>query len=799
MSSIVKMRRLVYILFALLAVVLLPACNVTRLIPSDKYLLQRVKIEEDKTIPRNERVKSDDVTRYLRQKPNKHFLGTDFYAWIYMMANPHKDNWWNNLKRKMGEEPVLFSMRDTERSASNLKLYLDSRGYYSSEVDFKVDTTYRYRRAKVSYSLKQGKPYHISSISYDFRDRFLEPILLPDTVNTLLHEGDVFDISVLEAERERIALFLKDRGYYNFSVNNVEYLADTLSGDRKVGVKVIIKQNLTGYNARGEAMYDNNVVYRLRNINVIPNYNAVAAKSVKGYFDGFDSLDYRGLNVMFGGNKAKVRPKVLRGAIPLYPNYLYNYSQVNRTYSNLMSMGYFKSARINFTELPDSSKHNLITLIGADRGTTSTPINYTRERYLDCDIYCTPALQQSIKAELEASTTSSFYGLKAVFGYQNRNIFRGAEMLEVTGTAGYEYMKAPKSKKRHAMEFGVAASLSFPRFLLANYAIKSNILAPKTKFEISYNYQDRPYYQRGLSSVAWVYSWRNRRNSSFVVRPIGINLVDVSYIDSKYFNSLQNQYLKHSFESQLIVAISGSYILNKHYASAPNNHTTVRANCELSGNLLNGLEHLLSKPAVGKDYYEILGIRYSQYARVDVNASHKIMFGKVMALAARLYAGVAYAYGNSDAVPFDRLFYAGGSNSMRGWAPRTLGPGSSAAPTNVVYPTQLGDMKLEANLEFRFPIWGMFHGATFLDLGNIWYIGRDGVNYPEGSVFKFNNFYKQLAFNTGIGLRLDIKFAILRLDWGIQLHSPNNPAGQRWIHNFKWKNTSLNFGVGYPF
>ncbi len=793
------MRRLVYMVCCLLVVILFTACNVTRHIPSDTYLLQRVKIVEDKSAPRAERIKSDEVTKYLRQKPNKHFLGTDFYAWIYLMANPEKDNWWNNMKRKMGEEPVLFNMRDTERSASNLKLYLDSRGYYSSKVDFAVDTTYRRKRAKISYSLHQGEPYHISSISYDFRDRFLEPIILSDTVNTLLHRGNIFDISVLEAERERIALYLKDRGYYNFSVNNVEYIADTLGGDRKVGVKVIIKQNLTGYNARGEEMYDNNEVYRLRKIDIIPQYNAVAAKSQKEYFRQFDSTEYRGLNVLFNGKKPKVRPKVLRGAIPLYPNYLYNYSQVNHTYSNLMAMGYFKSARINFTEVNSSNKDNLITLIDTNNKSKGATINFTRENYLDCDIYCTPALQQGIKAELEASTTSSFYGLKAVVGYQNRNVFRGAEMLEVTGTAGYEYMKAPKSKKRHAMEFGVAASLSFPRFLLANYAVNNNIIAPKTKFEISYNYQDRPYYRRGLSSIMWMYSWRNRTNSSFVVRPIGISLVDVSEIDQKYFNSLQNQYLKHSFESQLIVAISGSYVLNKQYKSAPNNFTTVRANCELSGNLLNGLVHLFSKPIADKSYREFLGIRYSQYARADVNASHKIMFGKVTALAARLYAGVAYAYGNSDAVPFDRLFYAGGSNSMRGWAPRTLGPGSSAAPTNVVYPTQLGDMKLEANVEFRFPIWGMFHGATFLDLGNIWYIGREGAHYPEGAVFKFNSFYKQLAFNTGVGLRLDIKFAILRLDWGIQLHSPNNPEGQRWIHNFKWKNTSLNFGVGYPF
>ena len=793
------MRRLLYIVCCVVLGAMLSACSVTRLIPSNEYLLQRVKIDEDKSAPRAERIKSEEVTKYLRQKPNKHFLGTDFYTWIYLMANPEKDNWWNNLKRRMGEAPVYLNMRDTERSASNLKIYLDSRGYYSSEVSFEVDTTYRRRRAKVDYILKQGKPYLISDISYDFKDRFLEPIVLPDTTNTLLHRGDIFDISVLDAERDRIALYLKDRGYYNFSVNNIEFIADTLSGDRKVGVTVIIKQTLTGYNARGEAQYDNNDVYRLRNINIVPNYNPTADKSSPNYFGNFDSLEYRGLNILFNENRPKVRPKVLRGVVPLYPNYLYNYSQISQTYSNLMSMGYLKSARISFTEVKDSlSSANLITLVGTE-GRKSGSINYTRERYLDCDILCTPALQQGIKAELEASTTSSFYGLKAVLGYQNRNIFRGAEMLEITGTAGYEYMKAQNAKKKHAMEFGVAAGLSFPRFLLANYAITSNTIAPKTKFELSYNYQNRPYYERHLSSASWVYSWRNHTNSSFVVRPIGINLVNVDNMDDRYFNSLQNQYLKHSFESQLIVAISGSYVLKKQYKSAPNNQTTLRANCELSGNALNGIVHLISKPAEGKNYYEFLGIRYSQYVRGDIDASHRIMFGKVTALAARLYAGVAYAYGNSDAVPFDRLFYAGGSNSMRGWAPRTLGPGSSPAPKDVVYPSQMGDMKLEANLEFRFPIWDMFHGAAFFDLGNIWYIENKDANIPDDAVFHFNNFYKQLAFNTGIGLRLDIQFAILRLDWGIQLHNPNNPVGERWIHNFKWRNTSLNFGVGFPF
>ena len=776
---------------------LLSSCNVTRRLPKDSYLLQNVKIESDHSVKEKERITANDVNKYIRQKPNKHFLGTDFYVWVYNLANPDKDNWWNNFKRKIGEEPVLFDMDDTEKSADNLKIYLDSRGYFASEVKYEVDTTSRKRRAKVTYSLKQNRPYIIDKISYEYRDRFLAPILQPDTTNCLIKVGELFDISKLDAERDRIANLLKDKGYYGFSVNNIEYLADTVTHKNKVGITMIIKQKLEGYDSRGNAIYDNNAVYRLRNINIVPNYNAALAKAQQDYFGQLDTTTYRGLNILFDGKRPNVRPQVLRPALPLYPNAVYDYSHVARAYNNLMQMSYFKSARIMFKEVTDSTYTNqYITYMG---GSEPANLNYTRERYLDCNILCTPALRQSIKAELEGTTTSSFYGAKATVGYQNRSIFRGAEMLELNGTAGYEYMKAPDAKKRNAIELGLSAGLSFPRFLLFRTSGLNHVASPRTRFELSYNYQDRPYYRRGLSSAVWSYSWRNLGNSSFVISPISANWVNVDYIDMNYYNSLQNEYLKRSYESQLIMAIAGSYAYNNQRLKTTRNQTSVRANWELAGNLLDGLMHLISKPVAGENYYNVLGIRYSQYLRADINASHRIMLGDVTAIAGRIYAGFGLAYGNSSAMPFDRMFYAGGSNSMRGWAPRMLGPGSSPLPDNVVYPTQMGDMKLEANLEFRFPIWGIFHGATFFDVGNVWYMGRDGVTYPEESVFHFDSFYKQLGFNTGIGLRIDIQFAILRLDWGIQLYSPNRPAGERWIHNFKWNNTSLNFGVGYPF
>ena len=798
-------RILKYLTIIVLTGAALSSCSVTRKLQSGEYLLQKVVVEDDRSTPRKERISADELKRYIRQMPNKHFLGTNFYVWVYNLANPEKDNGWNNFKRKIGEEPVLLDMESTRQSAENLQVYMNSRGFFSSRVECEVDTTYRPKRAKVTYRTRQNRPYRIAGISYDFRDKFIEPIICADTANTLLHTGDIFDITVLDKERERITAYLRERGYYNFSVNNIEYIADTLAGDYTVGVRMVVKRNTTGYNERGEAISENNVVYRIREINIVPDYDPAAAKTNPDYTSLFDTVNMNGLNVVYNRElRPNVRPKALRASIPLYPNYLYDVRAVRRTYDDLMSLGYFKSAKIVFEELPKTlDRTNYITYVDDMDGRShidSMTTHYTQEGYLKCDILCTPALKQNFKIELEASTAASFYGVTTTVGYQNINLFRGIEQFDFSVTAGYEYMKA-HADRRNAMELGFSAGLWFPRFVPFHVSTLSSINRPRTKLEVAFNHQNRPYYRRNLSSLSWTYTWKNQRHSTWTLRPVDINLIDVGYLDENYANSLQNEYLKNSYRSQLICGLSTSYYFDSRLRSdhkSPN-YTSIRVNAELAGNLVSGLEHLFSHPVEGGSHYTIFGIRYSQYFRIDASVSRTLQFGEVTALAGRLFAGYGLPYGNSDAMPFDRLFYSGGSNSMRGWAPRTLGPGSSPEPTKVIFPSQLANMKLEANLEFRFPIWGIFHGATFLDAGNIWYAGVSGDDIPADSQFRFDSFYKQLGFNTGLGLRLDIKFAILRLDWGIQLHNPNKPAGERWINGFKWANTAINFGVGYPF
>ena len=776
------------------------ACSVTRHIPEGGYFLQRVRIEDDKATPRRERIAASELEKYVRQTPNKRLLGTNFYVWLYEQADSARDNGWNNWKRRVGEAPVLFDLSLTERSVQNLKVYMDSKGFFSSRATCEVDTVSRRRRAKVTFRTFQGAPYRIDTVSYEFQDRSLSPLILSDTAGTLLHAGDVFDVSVLDAERERITARLREQGYYNFSVSNILFRADTLTGDNRVKLRMVVRQNLTGYDDRGRPRTEDNRVYRIDRINVFPDYDPAAFRTDTALLSRLDTIHYRGLNVV-SEKRPALRPAVLRQAIPLYPGYLYDASQVNRTYSDLMALGYFRSAKISFEERPQGADSADFVPFPAASPTDTAARSSVREGYLTCNILCTPTLRQSFKVDLEGSTTSSFYGLKATLGYQNRNIFRGAESFDVSFTAGYEFMKAPDAKKKRATEFGITTGLTFPRFLLPwRTGRQRSVVQPRTKVELSVNFQDRPYYRRTLTSMTWTYSWSNEKYSSFAVRPVDLNLVDMSYINQDFFEKLQNLYLRNSYTSQLVAGISGSYTYNNQLKNPGRNATLVRFNWETAGNLIGGLEHLFSSPAKGKDYYEIFGIQYSQYFRVDLSASRKIMLGEKTAIAGRLYAGCGLAYGNSTSIPFDRLFYCGGSNGMRGWIPRMLGPGSVPVdPDKVTYPVQLGDMKLEANLEFRFPIWGIFHGATFFDVGNIWFMGNSAEEYPPEAVFHIRDFYKQLGFNTGLGIRLDIKFAVLRLDWGIQLHNPNNPAGKRWIHDFKWSNTALNFGVGYPF
>jgi hypothetical protein len=435
----------------------------------------------------------------------------------------------------------------------------------------------------------------------------------------------------------------------------------------------------------------------------------------------------------------------------------------------------------------------MVTFIGADGRGVETP-----EQYLICNIYCTPSLRQGYNVGLEATFTSDYYGLSATVGYRNRSLFRGVEMFDVSFTGSYDFMRV--KGKAASFEFGGKTSITFPRFVLPfHMRALDRVTAPRTKLELSVNAQRRPYYHRVLSNGNWGYSWGGNRFTTFTVRPIDVGVVKVNYLDQAYIDSQQNPYLRESYKDQLLAGISGSWVYNNSTWNTRGSALTIRLNWETKGNLLYGAGKLFGHQRVGEDYYRLLGIQFAEYARADLSVVNSIPMGGKFNLVWRLYGGAGITYGNSygQPIPYDRLFYAGGGNSMRGWIARTLGPGSEPRPEDELYPSQLGNMRLEANLEGRFPIWSILRGALFLDAGNVWLMGPG--EYTDASKFQLHTALGETALNTGVGLRIDISMAVLRLDWGIRLHDPNLPSGERWIQGFKFANTALSVAVGYPF
>ncbi len=802
--------KLKIILLSATAGILLSSCSVTRRLGPEQYLLvrSRVTVVPEPGLARDEQVSKDDLAPYIRQRPNKRLFGIPFYLQFYNLSAPDRQNW----TKRMGEAPVIYDPALTERSGSAMSIYMQESGFRRSSVQAVVDTLDK-RKIEVEYRITQGTPWRIGTIGYEFEDTFIQPLVLEDSAATLLRPGDIFNSKTLQDERQRITDHLKRLGYYNFSINNIVYPVDTVSNPGQIDVGIRVRQRVADYDETDAPVMENNKIYRLRNIYVQSDYDAALAAADSIYAQQWDTLEYRGVYFLYQGEQ-NVRPDVLMRAINLYPNDLYDADNVGRAYDNLMRLNYFRTANILFTELPDSLGGGDVTYIGNEDAAE----NVTQEGFLDCTIRCMPRLRQTFRPSLEMAATATYYGILATFNYQNRNLFKGAEAIDISLTTGYEFMHVPGRK--NSIELGGTAGISFPRFIapfrVDRYNRMNNV---RTRVEARVNYQNRPFYTRTLTSANWGYGWSNNRFGSYSLRPIDISVVNVSRLDttSTYYANLRNPYLINSFDSQLIAGISGSYTYNNQVAGTDRNSFRLRLNAETNGNLLGLLSPMASQKVrdakTGNSYHQIFGIRYAQYARGDLDMSYRLVTGLNTALAARFYIGAGQSYGNSagQPIPFERQFYAGGPNSMRGWAVRTLGPGGALSEEywpeeegktdgpGAAYPAQVGNFKLESNLEFRFPVYKFLKGAVFADLGNIWILGKAEEGVDPGSYFRFDRFYDQLALNTGLGARLDFSFFLLRVDWGVRLHDPNKPAGQKWTKHLTLRNTAFSFSVGYPF
>lgn len=774
--------------FALILLVLFIAgCSATRYVPQGKYLLSSNQVSIN--APKGVTLSKGGLEQYIQQQPNRRLLGIGLYLGFYNITDTAKrGNWHKFWAEKVGEAPVIYDSALAAKTCRDMEIYLNDMGFLSGKVTDTVIISKK-RKAKVIYRAKVEKPYILTSLTYDVRDDFLRPIIEADSVNSLLKVGGRFERKTFEDERLRIVEELKDRGFWGFNQSYVSYTADSTMGDNKVSIKLVVRRLVAGQDANGRNVYTNHPIYRIANITVNSAYDPTASLEQISSMQ-YDSTIYNDVTILYR-KKQLMRSSILIGQLGMSPGELYDQNSIEQTYINVRSLGY--NASILFTPMAIDSS-NMIYVTQVDGAATTT------ERQLSCLVQCTPAVRQNFSVNFEPATTADYYSLALRFGYQNRNLFRGAEDFNFSVRAAYEFIKAQGS--HNSYEFGATASIQLPRFFLPISPDKMRQFAnSSTKLSLSWSMQRRPYYERSIYSAVFGYGWTLKNGARFTINPADINVVSVPWVDADFLDKVNNPYLRNSYSSQLIAGLSASYF----YTTNPNIHDdsfTFKVATDLNGNLIYGLSALFKSPSheasSGESYYNLFGLRFAQYARASIDISQRVNLGRRSQIAWRVFLAGGYAYGNSQTLPFERLFFAGGSNSMRGWQVRTLGPGS--VPDILIdrsYANQLGDMRLEANLEYRVNIVGGFNLALFFDCGNIWMNGP-GEDRQDAK-FRFDKFYKELALNTGAGIRYDFGFFLLRLDWGLKLHNPNMPLGERWFRNLGINDTALHFAIGLPF
>ncbi len=738
--------------------------------------------------PKGAEVDQSELESYIQQSPNRKFLGLAVGLGFYNMTDTAKHTGWHRFwSTKLGEAPVILDSAKVRESSNMMGIYLESMGYLNADLKDTIQIN-KQRKSTVTYTIDTREPFRIGDIEYRINDDFLRPIIERDTVNSLIKSGNNFERKILEAERQRIADRLKNMGFWGFNQNYISYVADSSKGNSTVDLRVIIARQNVGQDAEGRTIYANHPIYRIGDITMNADYdpslNDFAQQSA------YDTMISSGVKILYR-KKLPIRERIIMEQLGMSPGELYSQDGIEQTYANIRSLGYNSS--IIFTPLPvDSSKLIYVTTFDGDAQTT--------QRELSCLLQCTPAVKQSFSVDFEASTTESYLSLGLRLGYQNRNLFGGAEIFDASVRGANEFLWSRDGN--NSFEYGISSSLSIPRFWLPISPEKMREFKySSTNMSMAVSTQRRPSYERSIVSVTYGYGWTLGNGARFNINPVDVNVVSVPWIDEEFLESIENPYLRASYQSQLIAGLSASYYFNTN-ADTKADGFTFKLNGDINGNLFSGLSSLFNAQkhigTTGESYYTLFGLQYQQYVRMLAEVSNRVNFGKRSQIAWRLLAGAGYAYGNSQVVPVERQYFAGGSNSMRGWQVRTLGPGSvDTKGVSMEYPDQRGDIRFEANLEYRVNVVGGINFALFFDCGNVWMNGR-GEEREEAS-FHFHNFYKELAFNTGVGLRYDLNFFILRLDWGVKLHNPNYPSGQRWFKQLALDQTALHFAIGLPF
>lgn len=651
--------------------------------------------------------------------------------YVYNWSFLGSENALTRFFKKIGTAPVVFAPNLVESSVSNIEKHLEYMGYYGSNV--KATTQPKKKQMTVRYDVELGKRYIIDSIKFRVpRSGEFAADFFADTANVSVKVGDYLSQEALEAESERSAAAMRTKGYYGFTKYYYTFLADTLKPDH------------------------NTLTMEVREFS--RNESRSSAKPLSKSYLNDITIEYP--------KSIRFREDVLRDLTTIKPGMLYNENDITTTYSRLSTLKNFSSVAIEMSQV-DSNK-------------------------VDCAIKLSSSPEQGFKVNLESSVNSTgLISISPQLNFYHKNIFGGGERLSLGFMGNFQFM--PHSNTA-ANEFGVSAGLSFPGFVGLPYSRFSGVNIPGTDFAVSYNYQDRPEYTRSLFSTSFAYSGRTPKGLSYKVYPLQMNIVKMVNIDPDFLlNMTRNPSVWYTFMDHFDAGVGGSIYWSSSNEAVPStSYHYYRLSADLSGNAISLLNRWL--PVDDMDQKAVFGIPYSQYVRGELTMGRTFRFGYEdnQAFATRFLFGGGYAYGNSNALPFEKQFYSGGANSMRGWQARSLGPGRYQMDEYFFIPSQTGDLKLEANLEYRFPMFWKIEGALFVDAGNIWGLYEENLSLKE--------ILSSVALDWGPGIRVNLNFLVIRIDTGIKLRDPSRE--QMWIAPNQWFKSNgytINFGVGYPF
>ncbi len=764
---------------AIVALLVVSSCNATKHIPDGKYLLNKVRIEVD-----DNSFNKKELKNYLRQTPNHEILGgVKFQLAIYNWSGKDSTKWYNKWVRKLGQPPVIYDPSLTEASKSQLRLALINKGYMDATVE--ADTVSKGKKMQVDYRIKAGEPHYINSLEYEIPDDTIRSLILQDSTKLLLKEKALFDRNVMEQERVGIADRLRYNGYFGFSKDYITYTADTTENSKAVDLVLKVKPP---YQNRIEG-YEVHEPFYIRKVYVITDFDPSTEKQLSNY-RLLPSEEYKDVNIIYGEEKY-LRANIIDDNCFIKVGEKYNSTDVDRTYQSFGRLGILKYINISFEA------------VGREDG----------RLMLDAFILLTKGKSQTVSVSLEGTNSEGDLGFGIATTYQHRNIARGSETLSAKFGINYESISGDMSgliNNRYA-EYSGEVNINFPKFIFPflKKSFRQKIRA-NTEFGTSFTYQERPEYTRVIAGAGWKYKWTERGSMiNHVFDLLDINYVYLPKKTDSFLDEIapDNPLLRYSYEDHFIMRTGYSfYYTNKQSSTGIGNVVyqpniyTFRAGIETAGNLLFGISRLSKqKKDPNAQAYKIFGIQYSQYVKLNADYSLNHSFDRRNSLVFHIGAGVAIPYGNTTILPFEKRFYAGGANSVRGWSVRTLGPGSYNANNSVSsFMEQCGDIRLDMNVEYRAKLFWVFELAAFIDAGNVWTI-RYYENQPGGE-FKLNEFYKQIAAAYGLGLRMNFNYFLLRLDCGMKAFNP--AKGQErvpLIHPDFKRDFAVHFSIGYPF